>query len=471
MNSYFHEAFNYAKKYSTCLKVYVGACFVTNDGRKFFSCNRGEETNCQKEGKCHKAEVTGIYESCEETRKYCASVHSEINMINILKENNVNPADGTMYVTRYPCLNCMTEMAKAGFKKIYFCGKSEGTDPESNKKLAEEYGIEYEHFPKYDFESEDDNKWWTKVLHDKAYDIVKDRKFPILIPSYNNPNPPAVKGFLANMDEEFNYPIIIFVRESQYDEYVEANKHPYVTVVGFKDDLIIGAGNARRWSLKWLYDHGYHHAFSFDDDALGIGMTEKGYTGKGDLKSQAIKDTNISKVLAAWQLSMEELEKRYNNLVLTGVYPIGFSWKPEYCWSDQSALLYRGNLNQVVCLNVKNLIENGITYKDNKECGHEDIQLILESLEKDMLVATFPFIWYSVPPMDVANFSDFGTTMKDRFHAQQQLMKNNWENCPWVTFREKRDLDQVNINFRRYRKDKNISNYVIDIWNNGNLLK
>lgn len=314
--------------------------------------------------------------------------------------------------------------------------------------------------------SDEESKWWTELYLEKAYDIVKDRKFPVLIPSYNNPNPSAVKGFLSNMDENYNYPIIIFVRDSQKDEYIKANLHPYVTIVSMKDNLIDSAGKARRWSLKWLYDNGYNHAFSFDDDALGIGMTKKGFTGKGDPKSEAIKNIDsIAKVLACWQLSMEKLEDQYNNVVLTGVYPIGFSWKPEYCWMDQSALLYRGNLNQVVCLNVKNLIENGITYKDNKECGHEDIQLILEAMEKDMLVATFPFIWYSVPPMDVANFSCFGNTMKDRFHAQQELMRKNWDNCPYVTFREKRDLDQVVINFRRYRKDKNIDKYVINLFN------
>lgn len=310
----------------------------------------------------------------------------------------------------------------------------------------------------------EDDRWWTNEFLDKAYDEVKNRKFPVLIPSYNNPNPPAVRGFLSKMDDEYNYPIIIFVRESQYDMYYLENEHKFVTIVPFKDELINSAGNARKWSLKWLYQNGYEHAFSFDDDALGIGMTEHALTGKGDPKSGAIKDANISKVLACWQYSMELLEKKFDKVVLTGIYPIGFSWKPEYSWIDESALLYRGNLNQVVCLNVKNLIENGITYKDNKECGHEDIQLILESLEKDMVVATFPFIWYSVPPMDCANFSAFGSTMKERFKTQQQLMKNNWDGHPWVIFREKRDLDQVVINFRRFRKDKNIEKYVINLF-------
>lgn len=311
---------------------------------------------------------------------------------------------------------------------------------------------------------------WTELMHDNAYDIVKDRKWPVLIPSYNNPNPSVVKGMLANMDEDHNYPIIIFVRDSQKEAYESANTHPYVTVVSMQDDLICSAGLARRGSLKWLHDNGYHHAFSFDDDALGLGMTKKGYTGKGDMKSQAIKDTNISKVLASWQLAMESLEDKYNNVILTAPYPIGFSWKESYCWSSESALLYRGNLNQLVCLNVNNLVDNNITYFDNKESGHEDIDLILQGLSKDMLVATFPFIWYSVPPMNVDNFTAFGSTMQDRFITQQKIMIDKWGDFPYVTFREKRGLSQVVPNFRKYRKDKDINPYTIDIWNDGTIL-
>lgn len=41
--------------------------------------------------------------------------------------------------------------------------------------------------------------WWTKIFAGLAYDMVKYRKFPILIPSYNNPNPPAVTGFLSSV--------------------------------------------------------------------------------------------------------------------------------------------------------------------------------------------------------------------------------------------------------------------------------
>lgn len=312
--------------------------------------------------------------------------------------------------------------------------------------------------------SSGDNIWWTEAMMDKCYDLVKDRKFPILIPSYNNPNPPAVRGFLSGMNEEFNYPIFIFVRESQEKSYKEENKHPYVTIVPYKDSLIDSAGKARLWSLKWLYKMGYENAFSFDDDALGIGLTKYGVTGKGDPKSEAIKNANISKVLAVWQYSMEIANEKFG-VGISGIYPCGYGWKAEYCWMDESILLYRGNINQLVCLNVERLIDNGIRYFDNKECGHEDIDLIFQCLEKNIPVCTFPFINYSTPPMDCANFSVFGNTMTERFRAQQKLMIDKYgKDYPYATFRNKKGLDQVVINFRKYRKDKGITKYVLGLF-------
>lgn len=328
--------------------------------------------------------------------------------------------------------------------------------------MFDEYNLIDEHGG---FQVDNETKWWTELYLDKAYDIVKDRKFPILIPSYNNPNPPAVRGFLSNMNDNYNYPIIIFVRDSQKESYEKANTHPYVSIVSMKDDLIDSAGKARRWSLKWLYNHGYKFAFSFDDDALSISMTKKGFTGKGDPKSEMIRDPgSIAKILACWQLSMELASDKFG-VGISGIYPCGFGWKAEYCWMDESILLYRGNINQLVCLNVYKLLENGITYYDNKECGHEDIDLIFQCFDKKIPVCTFPFINYSTPPMDCANFSVFGNTMKDRFEKQQRLMIDKYgAEYPYATFRQKRDLDQVVINFRRYRKDNNISKYVYNLF-------
>lgn len=146
----FDESAEYAKKFCTCNKVAVGAKFITNDGREFYSCNRSEEHDCTVTGKCHKFEVTGIYESCEETRKYCSAVHAEINMINKLRENNVDPSDGILFVSRYPCHNCCEKCIEFGFKRINYCGRQEISD--EVKELFSTNDVEVNWFKEYDYE-------------------------------------------------------------------------------------------------------------------------------------------------------------------------------------------------------------------------------------------------------------------------------------------------------------------------------
>lgn len=154
----FCEAAKYADIHSTCSKVHVGAAFITTDGRVFYSCNNGGQKNCNELGYCYKAKVTGIYESCEATRPYCQSIHAEINMLNILKENDIDPTDGELWITRYPCRNCLTKCIEAGIKAINFCGVSEGTTPEENKADVLKYGIQYNWYPQYDFEFKEEHK-------------------------------------------------------------------------------------------------------------------------------------------------------------------------------------------------------------------------------------------------------------------------------------------------------------------------
>lgn len=122
----FNEIFEYASKNTTCNKLPVGACFITSDGKKIFSCNHENNGhNCKKEKECYKFKITGIYQSCEETRKYCQATHAEINIINKLTELGISPSDGILYVSRYPCKNCALAISQAGFKYIRYCGKQE----------------------------------------------------------------------------------------------------------------------------------------------------------------------------------------------------------------------------------------------------------------------------------------------------------------------------------------------------------
>lgn len=458
----FDKCFDYASSRSTCIKVSVGACAVLKSGEVYFSSNYGDH-NCKEDGTCYKYLVTGIYESCEETRKFCASTHAEINLINKVESDGKSMEGAVVYCTRYPCEKCSINLVKSKIKEVHYCGKQEIS--ENSKRWFDKSGIKVFHNPDIDYEED----WWTTKFYNNAYDIVKNRKYPIIIPSYNRPGIPSVmKGFLSHMDEQYNYPIYIFVRMSQYDDYInQVGKMNYVTIVGIDDEHMIGAGAARKMSLKWMYDHGYDSAFSFDDDLLGITYTVSGLTGNGDPKSKCIKNPNVSKVLAMWQLSMEKAVKE-KNVLISGVMPMGFSWKSEYCQSDHSMLWYRGLPSQAVCLNIKGLVEAGLNYKENKECGHEDLDLVIRIIESGNSICVFPFMAHSAPPMSVENWN-FGS-MVERFTHQQEIMKKNHGEKEWVKFADKRGIPQVSINWLRVRRKFGITDYIFDIWQDGRII-
>lgn len=470
---YLDKAFSYAKKYTTCRKVAVGSLFLDENGKEYITCNRCLDNgfNCQKEGYCFKAKETGIYKSSEETRYACKSIHSEIHMINNLLLNMDDMSKGTLFVTRYPCYSCAKYIvSKSNISNIIYGGRQKISEEVS--KLFDDNNVKYKWEKECDYESDKYHplEWWTNNFYEKAYStIIKSgiEKFPVIIPSYNRPNF-NLYNIINTMSKEYNYPILVFVRESQYNDYMNSKQSKYVTIIPLPDSEIDSAGKVRKRSLEWLYDNDYNYAFSFDDDLIGLTYTIKDWTKTGNVKASAVSNINLAKVLAMWQLSMMEADDKYD-VAISGVSPMGFSWKPEYTFDDQSVLL-RGSPNQAVCLNVKKLIENGINYEDNKDVGHEDIDLLIKIVDKGYNVAILPFLTYSAPAMSPENFKEFGNNMKDRFKAQQEIMYKNHSDKDWVVFREKRDLAQVVLNWIRIRKMRNVTKYIFDIWNNGKLL-
>lgn len=149
----FKEAADYADKFSTCRKVHVGACFIDEKGNKYFSCNNGGSSNCNELGYCYKAKVTGIYKSTEKTRKYCQSVHAEVNMIKTLAKNNIDPSKGTLFVTRYMCEGCTKACLNAGIRKFVYCGRVSVAENSKNvERWCSDVGATIEWHPEYDFE-------------------------------------------------------------------------------------------------------------------------------------------------------------------------------------------------------------------------------------------------------------------------------------------------------------------------------
>lgn len=333
--------------------------------------------------------------------------------------------------------------------------------------------IYYDNNPKYQKIAND--KWWTHKLYDSAYDIVKDRKAPFTIISYNNPDLPTLSRFhVERMTEESNYPIFIFVRDSQKKMYKESTaKYKYVEIISFPDELISNAGAVRRASQKWLYKNGYDIAFQFDDDVSFLTYSYKGYKKDGTVKSDYSIDTDISKVLAMWQLAMERAIDR-DNVYLSCGMPTGFAWKPEYCLSYDSYLISRGALTQLICWNVKGMVEDGIFYRDNPEVGLDDIDMTVRVLESGNNVCCFPWIVYGCDPMGAPGQPI--EKLQARFKFCQEKLREHHGHLSWIKFREKRNLAQACIYFPAVRKwqvekgFRDTTDYIYDIWEDGKLI-
>ena len=142
----------FAEEHTTCKKVAVGSMYLDNNNTIIYkTCNKSlDGHNCKELDECYKAKVTGVYESVEWTRKYCKSRHSEVWMVEMLQQTDLNLSEGTLLVTRYPCKNCSEVVAKAGIKKVIYGGKQEISD--EVREIFNKNNITYIHYPDVDYE-------------------------------------------------------------------------------------------------------------------------------------------------------------------------------------------------------------------------------------------------------------------------------------------------------------------------------
>lgn len=144
------EANNYAEARTTCYKIAVGSLFITANSIKYYSYNYNQNYNCREHNECYKARVSGKFYSTEETRHLCKAVHSEINMINILRQNNVNMSSGVLFVSRYPCESCCRTICTSGIKFVIYGGKVKISD--EVEQLFKDNNVTVVHYPEIDFE-------------------------------------------------------------------------------------------------------------------------------------------------------------------------------------------------------------------------------------------------------------------------------------------------------------------------------
>jgi len=275
------------------------------------------------------------------------------------------------------------------------------------------------------------------------------------------------------MTDDLNWPIFIFVRTSQKEIYENSTKdYKYVKIIDFPDALISNAGAVRRASQKWLYSQGYSIALQGDDDCTLLTYSRKATKGDGSPKAGYVENTNICKVLAMWQLAMERAIER-DNVYLSCSMPVGFSWKPDYCMSYDSYLLSRGSFTNIICWNLKGLVEDRIFYRDNPLVGLDDIDMEIRVIESGHNLCNFTWLVNSGDTMSSGQSME---VLQKRFKECQDKLRSFHEHLEWVHFREKRNLDQVCVYFpgvRKWQKEqgyRDTTDYIYDIWEGGELI-
>ena len=463
MSDYFNDAYEYAIMFSE-ESIKIGALLIDQRGNKVYASNE----------------------------KGLNPIIDLFNKTKDRRQNKINYSESVIYVTdrlmddetkeflRYHEFKCVNYLMRG------LLG-SEDSRYIKDKEFFAEIGIPVCIRNRDVFINEDNYKeWWTNVLYDKAYDIVKDRKFPVTIPGYNRPGLPTLKMLkVAEYTEDLNWPFYVIVRESQYDMYVEATKqYKYVTIKSFPDKVIDNAGAVRRTTQKWLNSIGVKATFQMDDDVGYLGYSYAGRKDDGYPKAQyrrMKKDPfSSAKVLAMWQIAMEKA-MALDDVVISCGQQIAFSWKDDYCRASESYRLMRGPMTQVVCFNIEKLCKEGIYHNNNAQVGFDDIDFTLRVIESGNKTCCFPWLVYGCEALGGGNGDSVSEEkLKERFKANQDKLKSLHQDKPYVSFRPKRGLDQVCIRWRNARKylvdnfgypESLIDKSSYDIWNEGELLK
>lgn len=105
-NEYFAEIINVTKKRSSCKRLQVG-CVIVKDNRII-----SQGYNGYLPGYPH--------ESIMENGHEIGTIHAEQNAIIDCAKRGVSCNDADIYITHYPCFNCVKFICAAGIKKIFY---------------------------------------------------------------------------------------------------------------------------------------------------------------------------------------------------------------------------------------------------------------------------------------------------------------------------------------------------------------
>lgn len=307
-------------------------------------------------------------------------------------------------------------------------------------------------------------EWWTDRLYETAYSKL-EHKYPVVIPSYNRPNPISIEKLFSNMTDDCNWPVYIFVRLSQLDMYSHL-ENKYINVIGLPDNMISNIGDTRNQIIK-QYGITYYspRIFMMDDDITSIGYLSRGSDKKMNPVSFQVKDANPIKVLAMWQYMMELACNKFDIVMSCTTNP-GYSWPAENTDINYSIKLMSGRYAGLVCIDIDKLNKNNIGYRSSYISGHEDTDILIRSLLKNLLVCQMSSIYYTTVDM---SYKEWGyDSVYSRLVEQNNILKDQYDDIYWLKFedkyKEKGKLPTITVNWRGIRSRIGLKDYKINLW-------
>jgi len=138
--NYLNLANTYAKMFSGCQKVQVGAIIVKEGKIISLGANRAIPDKCYLQG-CQRIELYGDDSKNHRNPEDCRALHSEVDAICNASKSGVSTDGATIYVTRYPCEACARAIVASGIRFVIY-GREQSISPQTSR-ILESAGIEH----------------------------------------------------------------------------------------------------------------------------------------------------------------------------------------------------------------------------------------------------------------------------------------------------------------------------------------
>ncbi len=331
-------------------------------------------------------------------------------------------------------------------------------------------------------------KFWTEELYEKAYDIVKDRKFPIVIPSCNRPNPLVLDKFLNDTYNDEYWPVWFIVRNSQEAEYRKNITRPNTWVVGFPDEEINDYGKAKQKCVEFAHTQKFDFIFSLDDDLEDMGFKRLKIMENGNKYARPAimndfetydedhpmynpkKSCNSCKFFALWQLVSEVCFDKYKSLYISlNLKSFGFS--ADNVDKENSLKLISGK-SPMQALNVKELMKKDYKFNSDKEVGFSDLDFMINLYKNKEITSMIPWMYYDMPKdgVSVDNYPYY-KDLYERLTVSMDKLFNCHTDIDFIRRKDQKNKALgtiknagIQIETAKIRKQMNMKNYKFNIY-------